>query len=534
MGVIENIQAFAKSKVKEWISEAPAKPMAYGNLVNSWTVGFDGEKSLGEIGPAYNLKPNYQVLRIRAWQSYLENELTKTIIDKFVLWIVSGGLKIQANPNKETLKTEGITFNKEVFNEVIEARFATWAKSAQSSYSGIGNLHTLSKYVEKEGLIGGDALVVMRVEKGLPNIQIIDGAHVRNPSDGYSGGMDFGLFDNQYKLENGNTVTHGIERNAKGEHIAFHVRDNFNKYQRIKAKNSQGLTVAWMYYVDQYRLDGVRGIPKFSNSLETLAKLDRYKEAVVASAEERAKIVYTIEHSRDSTGEDPRAAQTVKALKYSAGYNTDDSDPVDINGVQLANNIAATTNKETYNMPIGAQLKSLESTIELSFKEFWETNADAVCATIGIAPNVAFSKYNDSFSASRAATKDWEHTIVTSREYMLCYFFQPIYNMFLHLQVLQNKVQATGYMRAFMDGNVMAIEAYRNCRITGPMFPHIDPVKEVTAERMKLGGLGQNIPLTNAEQATEVVNGGDSDSNAEQFAAELKAFEGLVPPVQTI
>jgi hypothetical protein len=46
-------------------------------------------------------------------------------------------------------------------------------------------------------------------------------------------------------------------------------------------------------------------------------------------------------------------------------------------------------------------------------------------------------------------------------------------------------------------------------------------LKEVNAERRKLGPLADNIPLTTVEQATEVLNGGDSDSNIQQFSEEL-------------
>ncbi len=76
----------------------------------------------------------------------------------------------------------------------------------------------------------------------------------------------------------------------------------------------------------------------------------------------------------------------------------------------------------------------------------------------------------------------------------------------------------------------MVTESYEKMRMTGPHFPHIDPLKEVKAEREKLGALGKNIPLTTAELATEALGGGDSDSNIEQFSDEVKTAEsfGLV------
>jgi capsid protein len=145
--------------------------------------------------------------------------------------------------------------------------------------------------------------------------------------------------------------------------------------------------------------------------------------------------------------------------------------------------------------------------------------------------NVAMSHYTDSFSASRAATKDWEHTIHVERTIFWRRFYQPIWILFLHLEVLKNKIEAPGYMQAFQEGNTTVLNAYRKARFTGPLFPHIDPLKEVKAEREKLGTRGAHIPLTTVEAATEVLNGGDSDNNMSQFAEEYKTAEtlGIIP-----
>lgn len=73
----------------------------------------------------------------------------------------------------------------------------------------------------------------------------------------------------------------------------------------------------------------------------------------------------------------------------------------------------------------------------------------------------------------------------------------------------------------------MAIEAFQGARFTGSMFPHIDPLKEAQAERLKLGALGGAVPLTTVEAATEALNGGDSRANIEQYALELEEAKEL-------
>lgn len=485
-----------------------------GTYRHLFSTSYNGEKNLGEIGPIKDYMPDYYLLSLRSWQAYTESEMAKTIIDKFVLWIVSKGLKLQASPVKKVLESEGIDIETEEFNCVVEARFAVWAKSRKSSRTGMENLNTIARDAFKNSKLGGDVLIILRHTDRV-EVQMIDGAHVQSPGYGTDG---FGQV-----LANGNVIRNGVELSPSGEHVAYHVRKQDLSFERVEAK-TQGIVTAFLVYGNKHRLDNYRGVPLISVCLETLKKLERYKEAMVASAEERAKIVLQIVHSRDSTGENPMSKSMAKA--FNADYDTEDL-PKDINGTDLANTVAATTNKTAFNMPIGAEMKALESKNDMFFKEFYGTNSDIICGAVGIPPNVAFSIYNDSFSASRAATKDWEHTITVNREDFTFQFYQPIYNFWLFTEILKLKINAPGYLKAVLNNNEMAIEAYQNARFTGPMFPHIDPLKEVNAERAKLGKLAENIPLTTVEAATEALNGGDSDSNIDQFAEEMEHATSL-------
>ena len=262
--------------------------------------------------------------------------------------------------------------------------------------------------------------------------------------------------------------------------------------------------------------------------LETLKKMERYKEATVGSAEERQKIAYSVEHEVFSTGQNPLMDQLAKAVNYS---NTDQFPSTDDDLRELADKVAATTNKMAFNMPKGAKLKVLESKNELYFKEFYQVNIELICASLGIPPEVAMSKYDSNFSASRAALKDWEHTITVVRNDFTSQFYRNVYNFWMHINVLDNTLTAPGYVISFMNNRVKAVRAYQSCRFTGPGVPHIDPLKEVQAERLKLGDKFANVPLTNVEQAVEQLNSGDSDSNMRQAAEELKMWETLYPEI---
>lgn len=503
MGRIQNIW---RSLVGN--TEQLPQPQAHftGQYRHLYSQTFDGEKNLGEIGPAKNYIPDYELLRIRSWQSYLESEITQTVMNKSILWMVSKGLKLEAEPSKVVLESESIDLDIEKFSRITEARFSLWGKSKMCSHNKMTTLSDIAKQAYKDSKIGGDVLVVLRLEKGVPTVQLIDGAHVKTPMNK--------LMDPKVK--------YGIQYSDNGEHEGYWISTSSLDSQYIPAKNkSTGLRTAYMVYGNRFRIDSHRGMPLIAACLETLKKLERYKEATVGSAEERQKIVMQIIHDANSTGDDPMIKNIANA--YDVG-NSSDMLPKDVNGEQLSNRVAATTNKQVFNMPIGSKLQALESKNELYFKEFYETNFNIVCAMLAIPPNVATSVYNDSFSASRAATKDWEHTITVGRDDFGNQFYQPIYEFWLHTEVLKNKIAAPGYLGASYSNEYMVLEAYRTARFTGPMFPHIDPLKEVQAERAKLGPLADDMPLTTLEKATEALNAGDSDANMSQFKDELARY----------
>lgn len=484
--------------------------------VNTFSKFFDGEKNLGELGPAIDYYLDFGKLRIRSWQSYLENKISKTILDKYLVWIIDKGLKLQAAPDREYLATEGINLSPEQLeklNRQIEARFRVWSKSKKCSHNKRMTLAKLAKEAYKNAKIGGDVLVVLRYIDGKVTIELIDGAHVSTP---------FGKFHPSHRIQN------GVELNEAGEHIAYHVRKNTRGgWERIEATGSKtGFTRAFLVYGSSYRLDEHRGMPTIAPVLETLKKLDRYSEATVGSAEERQKIAWFITHGVNSDGRSPLADQIIQAVSQDNTQGGTDI-PEDYAGNAMADKIAASTNKTVFNLTQDADIKHLESKNELYFKEFYGTNADYICAAIGIPPNVAFSLYTDSFSASRASTKDWDHSMLVERDDFTDQFYQPIYNFFQFIEILEGKISAPGYLQAYFDQNDGILTAYQVCRFTGPLFPHVDPVKEVTAERAKLGPKGAELPLTTAEQATEALNTGDFQANIEQFSEEIKDADSL-------
>lgn len=481
-----------------------------------FTHSFNGEKNFGEIGPPKVFSIDYDSLRARSWQSFLESEVTQTVLSRYDTWVIGSGLKLQSEPNKKVLELEKVKLDVQEFSETVEAYFSLFRESKAVDYSERRPFDELASIAHKNSLVGGDVLVILRYENDNMSVQLIDGAHVQSPmygSDAYPTMLASGL-----------RLMNGIEVDEKDRHIAYYVRNIKGMYDRIPAKGSTGLQMAYLVYGLEYRLNNVRGLPLISAVLETLKKLERYKEATVGSAEERQKIALAVEHAVESTGENPFEKQLTRA--WNVNESNEDIVRDDI-GKNLTNDIIATTNKQVINLPQGAKLTSLETKNELYFKDFYGVNIDLVCAALSIPPNVAMSKYDASFSASRASLKDWELTLNVKRKKFSTSFYKPIFIFWLEIMILKNKIQAPGYFQARMKGNNFIVDAYRKVRFVGSPVPHIDPVKEVMAERLKLGSTGAHIPLTTPEMATENLGGGEFISNATQYALDLDKLKEL-------
>ncbi len=491
------------------------------NIIGGITFG--GEKNIGEMGPVKVYTLGYAELRARSWQLFLESETVKIITRRYVTWMIGAGLKLQAEPIADVIEEEGGKIDKQEFSRKVEQRWKLYVNSKLVSHDNQKNLNQIASEAYKNAVVGGDLLVILRYQDNQLTVQLVDGDNIVSPM--------WGTESYPQELEKGNKIINGIEVNSRGQHVAYWVRKEGSfvfETERIPVKGTKsGMTMAYMVYGDRYRIDNYRGIPLLAVMFETSKKLERYKEATVGSAEERQKIALAVEHTAVSTGESPFLNQTARAMNVGQGNEM----PEDDYGNQLQSRVTATTNKQAINLPVGAKLVTVEGKQELYFKDFFGGVFDIASASAEMPPNVAMSKYDSNFSASRAAFKDWENTLRIGRYYFATDFYQPIYEFWLEVQILNDKIKAPGYLEARIQKNETMLAAYRNARYVGAPVPHIDPVKEVQAERLKLGTAGAHLPLTNHEQATEAIGGGDSESNIEQFKDELESCKEFEPEI---
>ena len=223
---------------------------AMGQFNHLYSQGFNGEKTLGEMGPAINYRPDYVMLRIRSWQSYYESEISQALLGKYINWVVGGGLTLQVQPNKLLLESEGIKIDTQKFSKLIEARWWGFKEDRNCHYAKMWNLDKIQQKAYKDSIIGGDVLVILRYDKkqGL-NVQLVDGQHVFSPMYGNE------IFPQV--LDNGNKLLNGVEMDDTGKHVAYWVQKGGivpngpydMEYERIPAAGTKtGMTQAYLVY----------------------------------------------------------------------------------------------------------------------------------------------------------------------------------------------------------------------------------------------------------------------------------------------
>jgi len=523
MNIFKRATGYIQNKVADFAMKSP-KAKAFFNqrnayLRNLWV--FNGEKNLGELGPEREYFLDLQSFRARGKQFSLDNEVAQMIIKSMEEWVIGNGLKLECEPNTTVLKQEGITINVQEFSDSVEARYTTLKESKETSYSRMRNLSQEEVRAFTASNNGGGILVVLRVKNGIVNYELIDGAHVRHPA----GGNDL----NPTLLNDGIRITNGIEISGSGEHIAFWVLTANYEYLRIPAKSaSTGLVTAFMYGGLDAGLDNTRTVPILAGLFQTLQQMDSYKVETLGSAKSQNSVAYQLVTEVGGNDVNPLGDVIARAQDWIPNQDV----PHDINGVAMANKVAAETGKNAYALGVGQKFEPLaKNEAELYFEQFWRTLFECVCAASGMPPNVVLKRFDTSFSSARAAIKDWQHSLLLKRYKHGLGFLQPGYELQLHLDILLGKISAPGYLQAFGQKNTIVLAAYRKTRWVGDNVPEIDELKEVKAMREALGTSFDHVPLLSPRAASESLGYKDFKTGILDSGSDMKDAEsnGMKP-----
>ncbi len=137
-GVFNAVKTAYKENEQKRKEAERKKASAYFSQRSPWMRNmwvFNGEKSLGGLGPPKDYLLDHASLRSRGNQFYMDNEVVQIIINRMADWAIGNGLRLECEPNELVLKSEGITLNVQEFSDLVEARINTLAESKETDYN---------------------------------------------------------------------------------------------------------------------------------------------------------------------------------------------------------------------------------------------------------------------------------------------------------------------------------------------------------------------------------------------------------------
>lgn len=242
-----------------------------------------------------------------------------------------------------------------------------------------------------------------------------------------------------------------------------------------------------LHLLDQKRPHQLRGIPYLAPVIETLKNLARYSEAELMAAVVSSMFTVFIKG-----GFKPGLAE------------------LDAENPAPAGQVALGT---------GAVVDLAEGE-DVTFAEPKRPNAQfdpfflAMCRQLGAALEIPYEQlvnaFQASYSASRAALLNAWRAVRTRRGWFVDQFCQPTYARILREAIALGRLDAPG----FFD-DPLAQAAWLGCDWSGPSMPEIDPVKAVTAAKMRV-----EEGFSTRDRESAELTGTDYEENHAQRVAE--------------
>lgn len=448
----------------------PGPPVVAVTGLEPYRWSYDtGAKWQGGFGPTELIITDYWTLRARSTQVFEKNMYARGIVRALVENEINVGLFLEAKPEELILGKAKDSLAD--WSETVENRFQLWANEAElCDQNELKSFGALQQQIRLEALVAGDVLVMLRQDPRtkLPRLQLINGSNVQTPTGGG-------------KPATGNKITHGVEIDSGGRHVAFWVRQEDGTAQRLPAFGEKsGRRLAWLVYGTEKRVDDVRGKPLLSLVLQSLKEIDRYRDSVQLKATINSLVATYIEKTQDKPGSRPfdRAASrkgedvTIDTQGKKRRFDISEQNPgIIIQELQVGEKVVASPSNGT----------------DEKFGEFEGSILAGIAWHFRIPPESLLLSFRSNYSASQAATNEFKSHIEMVQTTFAENVNRPIYIEWLIAQVLAGKIEADGLIGAWTDPSQYdTFGAWVACDWFGIVKPAIDAAKLVAGDKMAI------------------------------------------------
>jgi len=437
---------------------------------------FDGDKFPDSFGftrdYVINHAVDYFTLRRRCYHLFIENTYFQGIIKRVLRNEIFTGMYPEPTPLGSVLwphlSEEEQEQEATKYAELLNVNFSLYANDYNIfHYKKQMTFGEFQEAVRQEAIVCGDVVVVSRInhQTGLPCWDIISGNDIETPLE--------------YSIKKGHTLTHGVECDTQGRHVAYWVKelkDNKFTHTRIPVYGEKsGRQISWMVYGGNKLLNEVRGTPILASALYMLRDLDRYRDAELRAAVIGSIIPFFIEKS--TTSAPGGSVLNSAAMKKAKGGEpvTDKEKPPQVNMVP---------GMVVENLKPGESVKAFNPTHpNINFTAFEKSIISAICwSCMETPPEIAVLLFSTSYSASRQANSEFQIYLNYRAFKNAKDFSQLIYEEYVIQSALLNSIILPGFLEIVFNPQKWQMRAaWLKCEWSAMARPSVDMSKEANA-----------------------------------------------------
>ena len=466
--------------------------------------------------PQEDIDENNGTLRQRGRLLFMSSPLAAAPIKTARTKVVGSGLGMRPGIQAELLGMSPEAAQE--WNKRTEAEFRLWAERKENCDAlGINNLYQMQQVTLMQWFMSGDVFCLIQRDDATPTnpytlrLHLIEADRVCTPN---KIGAHY-MTSAAGKADNGNDIYDGVEVNARGKVVAYHIASRYPdeistkalKWTRVEAYGEKTGLPNVLHVRSSERCEQYRGVTILAPVIELLQNQKRFTESQLMAALIQSFLTAWIETEAPATempfNETGDGSFEQRDTEVSHDPNEYEIGPGTVNIMNPGEKVV-----------LGNPQVPTES-----FDIFIKNLAMQLGAALEIPRDVVLKEFNSSYSASRGALEEAWEVMKMFRSWFVTDFCQPIYEIWLAEAVAIGRVKAPGFFR---DPLIRA--AWSHCRWDGPAQTHLDPVKEANANEI----IARNGWKTN-EQITRESYGGDWNDNIAQMKQEQKQLRELFP-----
>ena len=438
-------------------------------LTSSWTTT---QQSINK-----DLQAGGKVLRARARDLSINNDYARKYLQMVVSNVVgSKGIVLQAKSKttKGKLNTKA--------NRQVEQGWKEWSQARNCAWDGRLSFIEMQRLFIESAARDGEVLVrlIKDESKFGFKLQFLDANR---------------LDENLNKdLGNGLVISMGIEFDATGRPVAYHLINNLDnqiiaglRTERVPAEN---IIHAFM----GERPEQIRGGSWMASAMSRMQMLGAYEEAELVAARVGACKMgfYTSEAGDSFIGEEDESGNLISEAE--AGIFEQ--------------------------LPAGTSFTSFDPTHPTTaFKDFNKAILRGIASGLGVAYNSLSSDLEGvSYSSIRSGTIEERDQWRVKQNWMMQHFMNPLYEKWLSMQLLNNSVGL----------DMINFDSLMEIRWQAKSWNWVDPLKDIQASIQAINaGLKTNSEVI-AEQGGDIEDVYDQLAYEQQLAKEKGLFTEVV------